>query len=378
MELESMYVKKGVDLDMRVLHFVSTLNRNSGIMRVLMSYYTHINRDHLQFDFLYFLESEESYINEIHAMGGRTFYISKPTVSFHTCKSLLHFFKEHGSEYEWLHNHENYLTVFLYPFAKKYGIKHIAVHAHLTQYSDKKRSAVRNSIFCFPLAFLPIKRVACSRAAALFLFGNRDDVYIMRNMIETKQFAYHETERNAVRETLYIPNDAFVLGHIGRFELQKNHRFLIELFEQISDRIPGSRLLLVGSGSLEKEIKVFVGEKKLEQSVIFAGQQANIAGYLSAMDVFLLPSLFEGLPMVALEAQANGLPCILATTITKETAITEKVQFCSLDEMESWLAIIQKINIQKGLERNLTEQDYEKMNLEQLAKNLERYYEMEG
>ena len=137
-------------------------------------------------------------------------------------------------------------------------------------------------------------------------------------------------------------------------------------------------MLLVGSGSLEKEIKVFVGEKKLEQSVIFAGQQANIAGYLSAMDVFLLPSLFEGLPMVALEAQANGLPCILATTITKETAITEKVQFCSLDEMESWLAIIQKINIQKGLERNLTEQDYEKMNLEQLAKNLERYYEMEG
>lgn len=360
---------------MRVLQFVSTLNRNSGVMRVIMNYYTNMNRQHIQFDFLYFIESEDSYADEIHAMGGKTYYIPKPGVSLKTWHALVCFFQQHGASYRWLHNHENYLTVFLYPLAKIYGIENIAVHAHLTRYSDKKLSALRNRILCLPLKFLPIQKVACSKAAADFLYGSSRNVYIMRNMVDTRQYAYDETKRFEIRRRLNIADEIFVIGHVGRFEPQKNHRFLIELFEWFHQTTSDSKLLLVGSGTLEQEIKDLVLEKKLEQAVIFAGQQTNIADYLSAMDVFVLPSLFEGLPMVALEAQANGLPCVLTDTITKETAVTSNIWFYSLNNRNAWLNKLWIIKNQKSWQRTLAEQNSQKMNLAVLVGKLEQYYE---
>lgn len=360
---------------MRVLQFVSTLNRNSGVMRVIMNYYTNMNRQHIQFDFLYFIESEDSYADEIHAMGGKTYYIPKPGVSLKTWHALVCFFQQHGASYRWLHNHENYLTVFLYPLAKIYGIENIAVHAHLTRYSDKKLSALRNRILCLPLKFLPIQKVACSKAAADFLYGSSRNVYIMRNMVDARQYAYDETKRFEIRRRLNIADEIFVIGHVGRFEPQKNHRFLIELFEWFHQTTSDSKLLLVGSGTLEQEIKDLVLEKKLEQAVIFAGQQTNIADYLSAMDVFVLPSLFEGLPMVALEAQANGLPCVLTDTITKETAVTSNIWFYSLNNRNAWLNKLWIIKNQKSWQRTLAEQNSQKMNLAVLVGKLEQYYE---
>ncbi len=360
---------------MRVLQFVSTLNRNSGVMRVIMNYYTNMNRQHVQFDFLYFIESEDSYADEIHAMGGRTYYIPKPGISLKAWRALVCFFQQHGAAYQWLHNHENYLTVFLYPLAKMCGIRNIAVHAHLTQYSDKKLSALRNRILCLPLKFLPIQKVACSKVAADFLYGSSRNVYIMRNMVDARQYAYDETKRLEIRCRLNMADEIFVIGHVGRFEPQKNHRFLIELFEQFYHTVPDSRLLLVGSGVLEQEIKGLVLEKKLEQNVIFAGQQTNIADYLSAMDVFVLSSLFEGLPMVALEAQANGLPCVLADTITTETAVTANVWFYSLNNRNEWLNRLQIVNNTKNRQRILSEQDNQKMNMAALVEKLEQYYE---
>lgn len=360
---------------MRVLQFVSTLNRNSGVMRVIMNYYTNINRQHVQFDFLYFIESEDSYADEIHAMGGKTYYIPKPGISLKTWHALACFFQQHGASYRWLHNHENYLTVFLYPLAKIYGIENIVVHAHLTRYSDKKLSALRNRILCLPLKFLPIQKVACSKAAADFLYGSSQNVYIMRNMVDTRQYAYDKTKRFEIRRRLNIADESFVIGHVGRFEPQKNHRFLIELFERFHQTTSDSKLLLVGSGTLEQEIKDLVLEKKLEQAVIFAGQQTNIADYLSAMDVFVLPSLFEGLPMVALEAQANGLPCVLTDTITKETAVTSNIWFYSLNNRNAWLNKLWIIKNQKSWQRTLAEQNSQKMNLAVLVGKLEQYYE---
>ena len=360
---------------MRVLQFVSTLNRNSGVMRVIMNYYTNMNRQHVQFDFLYFIESEDSYADEIHAMGGRSYYIPKPGISLKAWRALVCFFQQHGAAYQWLHNHESYLTVFLYPLAKIYGIRNIAVHAHLTQYSDRKLSALRNQILCLPLKFLPIQKVACSKAAADFLYGSSRNVYIMRNMVDARQYAYDETKRLEIHRRLNMADEIFVIGHVGRFEPQKNHRFLIELFEQFYHTVPDSRLLLVGSGVLEQEIKDLVLEKKLEQVVIFAGQQTNIADYLSAMDVFVLPSLFEGLPMVALEAQANGLPCVLADTITTETAVTANVWFYSLNNRNEWLNRLKNIKNNLSFERSIPGENTKILNLKEQAKRLEEFYE---
>ena len=359
---------------MRVLHFVSTLNRNSGVMRVIMNYYAHINREKIQFDFVYFVESEDSYADEIHVLGGKTYYIPKPGSSLQSIKALQQFFKEHGADYTWLHNHENYLTVFLYPLAKKYGIKNIAVHAHLTRYSDKKLSAIRNRVLCAPIKRLQINKVACSKAAARFLYGTEQDVYIMLNMVDANKYLYSAEKRNMVRTEYNISDDVFAVGHVGRLETQKNHKFLLEMFAVFHKNNPDSKLLLVGSGGLESEIRTLAKNLQIEQAVIFAGQQTDMQAYLSAMDVFVLPSLFEGLPMVAVEAQANGLKCILADTITKETALSDAVTFCTLDDIMQWMDALQKVKINDLPRQALTDALCNKMNLTVLAEQLEQYY----
>lgn len=359
---------------MRVLQFVSTLNKNSGVMRVIMNYYAHINRENIQFDFVYFVESSDSYTEEIHALGGNTYYIPKPGSSLQSIKALQQFFKEHGADYTWLHNHENYLTVFLYPLAKKYGIENIAVHAHLTRYSDKKLSAVRNRILCAPMKYLPVHKVACSNAAAQFLYGTVQDVYIMQNMVDADRYAYDAEKRNGIRAKYHVPDDIFLIGHVGRFEAQKNHVYLLKLFQLFHIANPDSKLLLVGSGGLEAEIRILAKELQIEHAVIFAGQQTDMQAYLSAMDVFVLPSLFEGLPMVAIEAQANGLKCILADTITVETALSDAVAFCALDDTVQWIDALYKVKTNDLPSRALTEELYNKMSLTELAKELEQYY----
>lgn len=358
---------------MRVLQFVSTLNRNSGVMRVIMNYYKKIDREKIQFDFLYFIESDDSYRDDIISLGGTVYLISKPGTSFHSLKELCHFFQQYGKSYVWLHNHESYLTALLYPLAKYYGISNIIVHAHLTKYSDKPLSAIRNAVLCLPLKVLPVKKMACSKAAGDFLYGKKAPVYVLRNLIDYTQYVYDAGQREKIRCELRI-QDAFVIGHVGRFQKQKNHRFLIELFAAFYKDYPDSRLLLVGDGPLELEIRNLVQEKHLEDAVIFAGMQKDIMAYLSAMDVFLLPSLFEGLPMVALEAQANGLFCILADTITEETAISDQVQFCSLEDKQAWLAWLRKENTHFGYDRELSEYVKETMNLFSEARKLEQYY----
>lgn len=359
---------------MRVLHFVSTLNRNSGVMRVIMNYYTHIDRKKIQFDFLYFIESEISYADEIRALGGNVYYIPKPGTSLRSIKALKQFFAEHGKEYVWLHNHENYLTAILYPLARKYGIKNVAVHSHLTEYSDKKLSALRNHFLCMPIRYLPVQRVACSRAAARFLYSTEQDVYVMQNMINADFYAYQADKRNELRRQYDILDTTFVIGHIGRFVNQKNHIFLIERFSEFHKTNLDSKLLLVGSGPLEENVKIKAQELNIEDAVIFAGQQKDMQGYLSMMDVFVLPSLFEGLPMVALEAQANGLQCLLADTITEETAVGENVHFCSLENTNMWLDMLQQVKKNEGYNRALTAETKKKMDMIQLAKQLEQYY----
>lgn len=358
---------------MRVLQFVSTLNRNSGVMRVLMNYYYKIDRDKVQFDFLYFVKSDDSYQDEIIALGGNVYFVSKPSISFHSLKELYYFFQQHGREYIWLHNHESYLTVLLYPLAKHFGISDVIVHAHLTKYSDKLLSAIRNAILCAPLKILPVKKMACSQAAADFLYGKKQPVYILRNLVDCRQYAYDAEQRKKLRCALGL-QDSFVIGHVGRFQKQKNHRFLIELFAVFYQEHPDSRLLLVGDGPLESEIQNMVQEKQLESVVFFVGAQKDIVSYLSVMDVFLLPSLFEGLPMVALEAQANGLECILADTITEEVALSEKVQFCSLKDKKGWLNWLRKKKMNFGYDRQLSETVKETMDLSSETRKLERYY----
>ena len=314
----------------RVLHFVSTLSRGSGVMSVIMNYYRHIDRDKVQFDFLHFIACEDSYMEEIRELGGKIYCIDKPGSSFQSIKQLNSFFRLHAGEYTWLHNHEVYLTFLLRPIAKRYGLEKFIVHCHATKYSDKTLNAVRNRILCLPIRLMKVERFACSEAAGKFLYGEKmlkaGKVFIMHNAIDCEKFRFRPEVRERLRKEMGLEGK-FVIGHVGRFERQKNHEFLIEVFAEVKKRRPESVLLLVGEGSLRPDIEYKVKSLYLEESVYFYGQCENVADLYQIMELFVLPSMYEGAPVSLVEAQLNGLFCIVSDAITKESNYTSRVLY---------------------------------------------------
>ena len=305
----------------RVLHFVSTLSRGSGVMSVIMNYYRHIDRDKVQFDFLHFIACEDSYMEEIRELGGKIYCIDKPGSSFQSIKQLNSFFRLHAGEYTWLHNHEVYLTFLLRPIAKRYGLEKFIVHCHATKYSDKTLNAVRNRILCLPIRFMKVERFACSEAAGKFLYGEKmlkaGNVFIMHNAIDCEKFRFRPEVRERLRKEMGLEGK-FVIGHVGRFERQKNHEFLIEVFAECKKEIDSCILLLIGEGSLRAKIEKKVVEKGLENSILFLTKRNDMEYLYQVMDLFVLPSLYEGLPVACLEAQVSGLKCIVSRTVTDE------------------------------------------------------------
>jgi len=305
----------------RVLHFVSTLSRGSGVMSVIMNYYRHIDRGKVQFDFLHFIACEDSYMDEIRELGGKIYCIDKPGSSFQSIKQLNSFFRLHAGEYTWLHNHEVYLTFLLRPIANRYGLEKFIVHCHATKYSDKTLNAARNRILCLPIRLMKVERFACSEAAGKFLYGEKmlkaGKVFIMHNAIDCEKFRFRPEVRERLRKEMGLEGK-FVIGHVGRFERQKNHEFLIEVFAECKKEIDSCILLLIGEGSLRSKIEKKVVEKGLKNSIIFLTKRNDMEYLYQVMDLFVLPSLYEGLPVSCLEAQVNGLECIVSRTVTDE------------------------------------------------------------
>ena len=368
----------------KVLHFVSTPAIWSGVMSVIMNYYRHIDRSRVQFDFLCFLPCEESYEKEINELGGQVFFISKPSASPHTLKELTAFFKRHQGEYQWLHNHEVYLSFLLKPISEHYGIKDFIVHSHATRYSDRKWAAVRNRILCFPIRFMKCHRFACSKAAGAFLFGKRlvekGDVYILYNAIDTEKFRYNPQKRKEIRELYGIAEDTFLIGHIGRFVTQKNHSYLLEILSLVSQKHKNISLLLVGNGPLLPQIMNMGIELGVHKYIIYAGYHENVADYLDAMDIFVMPSLYEGFPCTCIEAQANGLPCIISNNITKEICINANVEMLSINknDIELWTYIILNYRNMKRIAYDIVSRSIYKSEFEinMTGKKLEKYYKI--
>lgn len=333
---------------MRVLHFVSTLSRGSGVMSVIMNYYRHIDRETVQFDFLCFIpdrnSSADSHAEEIKRLGGRIYFVDKPGSSFRSVKQLYSFFRVHAGDYTWLHNHEVYLTFLLRPISKRYGLEKFIVHCHATKYSDKPLNAVRNGILCLPIRFMNVERFACSEAAGKFLYGdkmvNAGKVFIMHNAIDCEKFRFRPEVRERLRKEMGFEGK-FVIGHVGRFERQKNHEFLLNVFRSFLEFNPDSLLLLIGNGSLEESIHR--SNRDIEEHIVFLGQRNDVYEWYQAMDVLWLPSFYEGFPVVALEAQASGLVCILSEAISCEANVTDKVLYLSLNKSpKSWAEKITK------------------------------------
>lgn len=321
---------------LRILHIVSSLGIGSGVMAVLMNYHRHIDRSKIQFDYLSFRETDRTFEQEIADLGGRVYHFHRPSFSRSFRQEALDFFVAHAVEYQVVHCHPIFTSALFGPYMKKAGVSHIIQHSHTTRLSSNPLSAARNFVLLIGCRRYATDFAACSSAAKhIFFWLPQEKVHLIYNAISAEEFRFSDSARTSIRSSLAIPDEAMVLGHIGRFSPEKNHAFLIDVFEQIKAFRPETQLLLVGDGPGMDSVRALSEAKGLEKSIIFAGRQLKVADYLSAMDYFILPSTFEGFGNVLLEAQVSGLHCLASTCVPQEVACSEQASFLPLNDGSS-------------------------------------------
>lgn len=341
----------------RILQVVTIMNRG-GLETMLMNYYRKLDHSKIQFDFMTHRYHRGDYDDEIERLGGRIYRMPRiiPGNYYKYFRQLEEFFELH-TEYKVVHAHINENSGFVLRTARKKGIPCRIAHSHLAALNlDYKlpfrwygRFHLKKNSNCY---------FACSMDAGRWLFGlsslRNGEVTVLNNAVDIEQFRYNENVRNKMRAALDINNE-LVIGHVGRFNEQKNHHFLIDIFYHLQKIKKDSILLLIGEGYLMNEIKEKVKMLGLENNIKFLGMREDISDLMQAMDLFLFPSLFEGLPVVLVEAQAAGLPCITSTGVTMEANLCEKVQFINLnDSPKDWAVKI----LSSSLER---QNNYEKL-----------------
>lgn len=333
----------------RVIHFMPSINITSGIAQMIMNYYRVIDRNEVQFEFVYFIDkSKINFEDEINALGGNSIKVSSPVnyIKFYREISLV--LEKYKDNKVIFHNHQITFTIFLEPIILRFGIKKNIVHNHMTKYSDRIISSVRNRILCYPIKFLNIKYFACSQDAGLFMFGkeavNNGLVTIMNNGINCYKYKFNINTRRKIRE-LFDIDKKFVVGHVGHFNKVKNHKFILEVFEKIHNLNHSARLLLIGTGPLKNELVKQINRKKLTDKIIILENRNDIADLMSAMDVFIFPSLFEGLGIVAVEAQASGLPVFISDYVPIDVSINNCKVLRLKDTVDKWAESINNVCI---------------------------------
>lgn len=326
----------------RIAHIIGKW-LGGGVESVVMNYYRNIDRQKIQFDFICDNDSTNIPYQEIEKLGGRVILVPPYQKLPQYIKELKKIFKE--NKYKIVHSHINTLSVFSLFAAKKVGIPVRIAHSHsTTNKKEKKKNLMKQVLRPFSKIYAT-DYMCCSELAGRWLFGNKvynqGKVYLLNNAIDLDKFKYDERVRKNKRKELGIREDTLVVGHIGRFVEQKNHRFLIDIFNEVHKKNSNAILLLAGQGPLQEEIRSKVNELNLNDKVIFLGQIDDAYRIYQVIDVFVLPSLYEGLPVVGVEAQASGLLCELSSAMTKETKVLETTRFTTLDtSAKEWASII--------------------------------------
>lgn len=367
---------KSKEEPIRIAHIVGKW-LGGGVEAVIMNYYRHIDRTKIQFDFLCDEDSTNIPYEEIEKIGGKVLLIPpyQDVVKYH--KELKKVLQD--GNYRVVHSHINTLSIFSLCAAKSAGVPVRIAHSHsTTNKKEKKKNLMKQVLRPFSKTFAT-DYMCCSELAGRWLFGdkeyNEENVYLLNNAIDLEKFKYDESLRKKKRKELGIKNSTLVIGHIGRFVAQKNHDFLIDIFNEIHKQNADSILLLAGQGPLVDNIKNKVKELRLEDNVKFLGQRKDANELYQAFDVFLLPSLYEGLPVVGVEAQAVGLLCYLSDDMTKETKVLDTTKFMSLnDNANEWASnILRDINKYKRIDTS-KEMTAKNFNIKEEAKKLEEYY----
>jgi len=358
----------------RVLHVIRLMN-HGGVESMIMNLYRNIDRSKVQFDFVQNSNEPAVYDEEILSLGGKIYRCPHYNGKNHFAYTgwWNNFFKAHPGEYAIVHGHLGSTAAIYLSIAKKYGCYAIA-HSH-----SAGAGSLGFRLFSYPTRFVADHFFACSREAGIARFGKKvgtdaEMCQVLNNAIDTNRFAFCEEARNEMWRKLKIPPEAIVLGHLGRFRTEKNHLFLLDIFAEFLRSQPDAMLLLVGDGELRGQIENKIMEKQLQNKVILAGARSNTWDYYNVMDVFVMPSLYEGVPVSLVEAQASGLPCVVSSVVPQEAAITDSVRFISLDAgAQLWADVVEKeaSSPRRNVLTQLKEAGYD---IVKTAKWLEEYY----
>lgn len=371
----------------RVLHVLGGTSLGGAESRI-MDLYRQIDRDLIQFDFL--VHSDEKprkpqyFDEEIKKLGGNIYVLPKMKLYNYRayCQAVKNFFQTHH-EFVAVHGHMTSTAAIYLPIAKQYGIPRTLAHARSAGV-DKGMKGLATRILRYRLADKAEDCFACSKEAAISVFGQKaydaGRVTIFPNAINPDRFAFRQEIRQNIRGKLNLGED-FVVGHVGRFHYSKNHEYLIRVFAAFKEKYEkqsGKRavLLLLGEGALMEQAKELCRTLGIEKEVIFAGNCGNVEEYYNAMDLFCFPSRFEGLPGTVVEAQANGLPCIISDRITTEVGVTGLVSYESIDKSpEDWAALLMEKAVHMGERRSYIEEIADAgFDVRRQAEKLQAYY----
>lgn len=325
----------------RILQVVNDMQR-AGLETMLMNYYRNIDRGQIQFDFLTHRPNRAAYDDEIEDLGGKVYYAPRlyPQNYPEYFRYMKKFFTEHP-EYKIMHSHIDAMSAFPLYAAKRNGVPVRISHSHNTRL-DKDAKILIKYLARKMVPVVANEYWACGEMAGAFMYGEQP-FRVIHNAIDLERFQYDVSIRNRVRKKLGIGND-FVIGHVGRYCTVKNQNYLLDVFKIVCTKKENVHLMLVGIGNEEEILRKKAMALGIEDKVSFLVNRSDVHELYQAMDVFVMPSLYEGLPVVCVEAQANGLPCIVSDQISKEVLLTGNIKSKSLlDNEESWADAILNI-----------------------------------
>lgn len=354
----------------RVLQVVTHMNRG-GLETMLMNYYRHMDRSQVQFDFLVHRQEKAAYDEEIELLGG-TIYRMPVLNPFgkHYKNELNRFFEEHA-EYKVVHVHQDCMSSVILKVAEKQGVPVRVAHSHCAS-QDKNLKYLIKMYYRKQISKYATHLMACGTEAGKWMFSGAD-FEVLNNAIDSLAYRFDGSQRKIMRMQLGVEDDTLLVGNVGRFNYQKNHTFLVDIFKNICEK-QKAKLLLVGDGTLRSEIEQKVKDANLEEQVIFTGVRSDVSELLQAMDVFVFPSNYEGLPVTMIEAQAAGLPCVISDKVSIECKKTDLVQQIPLSAgANAWAETIIKGQAKK---RRDTSEEIKKsgFDIQENAKRLQQFY----
>lgn len=357
----------------RILCVLGKIN-SGGVESIMCSYYRFLDKSQFQYDFIYEEGSAFDIPADLLEMGARAFKVSSVSNPIKYVKDVKRIIKK--GNYRIVHSNLNALSLFSLFAAKICGVKYRILHNHTTSSPvEKKRTFLKKLLRPFNLWFTNVP-CACSDLASRWMYGNKKTdlgkVTILRNGVDTEKFAFSSDHRSEIRKEYNIRNQK-VIGHIGRFMTQKNHFFIIDIFEAYLQKDPTAILMLVGDGELFLKVQSYAKEKGIYDNIVFTGVRHDIEKLYSAFDIFILPSLYEGLPVVGMEACACGLPVVFSSEITRECAVTDNVYFLPINDCSLWVEKISALAVadRESTKGHMSGHEYD---IRICAKELEKLY----